>query len=126
LEYESRGFPLAVGSETAILDIWGGGTGASLIKGWASIPDNYVTRVPVLTLDRILGDSIKGKRTLILVDVEGAEYMMLQGARHSLENEPRLIWMAEISTTEHQPDGVSMNPYLKQTFDIFFEQGYKA
>jgi len=104
----------------------GGRTGASLIKGWASIPYGYVTQVPVLSLDRVLGDAIKGKRALILVDIEGAELMLLQGAAETLQNEPRPIWMMEISTTEHQPVGTSMNPNFAKTFEAFFDHGYRS
>lgn len=96
------------------------------MKGWASIPESYVTQVPVLSLDRILGDNLHGKRALILVDIEGAEYMMLQGAANTLRNTPRPIWMMEISTTEHQPIGTMMNPYFVQTFERFFAAGYRA
>jgi len=85
-----------------------------------------VTQVPVLSLDRVLGESLRGKRALILVDIEGAEYMMLQGATQTLINEPRPIWMMEISITEHQPEGTAMNPYFAQTFELFFAQGYRA
>ena len=119
-------FPVALGSEPSILPIWGGGTGASLIKGWASISESYVTRVPVLTLDRVLGGSIRGKKTLILVDIEGSELMMLRGALQTLENEPRPIWMVETSLTEHQPRGTLINPYFAETFSMFFDRGYKA
>ena len=45
-----------------------------MVKGWAGISESYVTQVPVLTLDRILGYVLEGKRAQILVDVEGAEY----------------------------------------------------
>lgn len=118
-------FPVALGSQVDILSMWGGNTGASLIKGWASNPESYVTVVPVLTLDRLLSDSLKGKQALILVDIEGAEYMMLQGASKILQNDPPPIWMIEISTTENQPAG-ALNPYLLKTFDLFFNNGYEA
>lgn len=104
----------------------GGGTGASLIKGWASIPESYVTQVPVLTLDRILGNTLESQRALILVDVEGAEYMLLQGSTATLGNQPRPIWIVEISATEHQPAGTIINPYFSATFDMFFDHGYRA
>jgi hypothetical protein len=60
------------------------------------------------------------------VDIEGAEFMMLQGAKQSLINEPRPIWMMEISSTDHQPAGIVMNPHFAQTFELFFTQGYRA
>ena len=106
--------------------MWGSGTGASIVKGWASIPENYVTNVPVLTLDRILGNALDGKKALILVDIEGAEFMMLQGAHNVLTNQPRPIWMMEISSTEHQPNGVAINPDFSKIFELFFSHGYKA
>lgn len=119
-------FPVAMGSGADILQMWGGGTGASLVRGWAAIPESYVTQVPILSLDRVLGDNLRGKKALILVDIEGAEFMMLQGAKQSLVNDPRPIWMMEISSTEHQPAGTVMNPHFAKTFELFFAQGYRA
>lgn len=119
-------FPLALGSTCDILQIYGGGTGASLIKGWASTPESYVSHVPVLSLDRVLGDAIKDRRALILVDIEGAELMLLQGAIKTLKNIPKPIWMMEISTSEHQPEGITLNPNFAKTFDLFFDNGYSA
>jgi FkbM family methyltransferase len=119
-------FPVAMGSGADILKMWGGGTGASLVKGWAANPESYVTQVPVLSLDRVLGNSLSGKKALILVDIEGAEFMMLQGAKQTLMNEPRPIWLMEISSTEHQPVGTVMNPNFAKTFELFFEQRYRA
>jgi FkbM family methyltransferase len=118
-------FPVALGAGADILQMWGGSTGASLVKGWAAIPASYVTQVPILSLDRVLGDTLRGKKALILVDIEGAEFMMLQGANQVLINEPRPIWLVEIASTEHQPAGVATNPYAK-TFELFFAQGYRA
>lgn len=123
---EAQVYPVAVGRGTNILEMWGGGTGASLIKGWASIPESYVTQVPVLSLDRILGDALQNKLALILVDIEGAELMMLQGAMQTLQHEPRPIWIVEISTNEHQPTGTMMNPHFIETFDMFFAHSYRA
>lgn len=119
-------FPVALGSQSDILKIWGGGTGASLIKGWAGIPESYVTQVPVMTLDRILCTSLQGKQAMILADVEGAEYAMLQGALTTLQNKPKPIWMIEIGSTSHQPKGIKVNPHLIPTFELFFKYGYTA
>ena len=96
------------------------------MKGWASIPESYVTHVPVLSIDRVLGRTLHGKRALILVDIEGAEFLMLQGAVKTLGNVPRAIWVVEICSTEHQPAGMPINANFAQTFKIFFSQGYRA
>lgn len=125
-ESKAEIFPLALGSDTNILNIWGGGTGASLVKGWASAPESYVTQVPVMTLDRILGTELDKKRSLIIVDVEGAEYMLLQGATKTLKNKLDPIWLVEIASTEHQPIKGQMNPDYEKTFSIFFENLYRA
>lgn len=119
-------FPVALGARNDILKIWGGGTGASLVKGWAGVSKSYVTQVPVLTLDQILGRVLDRKRALILVDVEGAEYSMLKGALKTIQHDPRPIWIVEIASTTNQPDGISMNPNLVDTFQLFFNKGYKA
>ena len=119
-------YPIALGGSADILQMWGGGTGASLIKGWAAIPESYVTQVPVLSLDRLLGESLLGKNSLILVDIEGAEFMMLEGAKKTLINEPRPTWLVEISSAEHQPTGIKINPNFQKTFDLFFNSGYRA
>ena len=119
-------FPIALGVSKNILEMWGGGTGASLVKGWASAPPEYVTHVPILSLDRILGATIEGKRALILVDIEGGEFSMLQGAFETLRNDPKPIWIVEIASTEHMPKHTAMNPNYSKTFELFFNCGYSA
>ncbi len=119
-------FPVAIGVSQDILSIWGSGTGASLIKGWGENSDQQSMKVPVLTLDRILGKAIVGKKALILIDVEGVEYFVLKGALDALSNTPKPIWIIEITTTEHQPTKIDFNPYFEKTFNLFFEHGYEA
>lgn len=119
-------FPLALSNKVGIIDIYGDGTGASLIKGWAGIPEQYVRSVPTSTADNVLGFRFEGKKCLVLVDIEGAEKYMLEGAGNFLDREQKPIWMVEISITEHQPKGVTVNPNLFSTFEIFWDKGYDA
>jgi FkbM family methyltransferase len=119
-------FPIALSNQVGILEIYGSNTGASVIKGWANIPENYVTLVPASTVDIVLGDRLEGQRVLVLVDVEGAEKWMLEGANGFLNMTPRPVWVVEINSNEHQPKGVNVNPQLENTFKIFFENGYRA
>ncbi len=119
-------FPIALSNNVGILEIYGGNTGASVVKGWAGIPENYVTLVPSSTMDVVLGTRLRGKRALILVDVEGAEKWMLEGATIMLSNDPKPIWLVEIVTKDHQPSGVEINPNLATTFQMFFQNGYQA
>lgn len=119
-------FPIALSDKTGIIEIFGGGTGASLVKGWAGTPDYNVTSVPTSTIDKVLGSRFHGKKSFILVDIEGAEKLMLEGASSYLCAVPKPIWMVEISTSEHQPKGITVNPDLLSTFQIFWDNGYEA
>ena len=119
-------FPVALGAESGVQIIWGGSTGASLVENWASIPTSYQNQVPVLTLDRVLGSALMGQKALILADIEGAEYSMLQGAMKTLHSDPSHIWIVEITATQHQPEATPINPLLLDTLQLFFNAGYTA
>jgi FkbM family methyltransferase len=123
---EAEIYPVALGADCSIADMFGGGTGASLVKGWASIPDTYVIQVPVATFDRLFENYLRGRKALILIDVEGAEYPLLRGAAQTLDQSPRHIWIVEINSSEHQPRGVPVSPHLEEIFDTFFSRGYRC
>ena len=118
--------PVALGASAGLVEIYGGDTAASLVAGWAGIPREYRETVPMTTLDAALGARLSGRRTLVVVDVEGAELGMLQGAAIMLAHKPRPVWMVEISVDEHQPTGTTLNPRLAATFEIFERAGYAA
>lgn len=119
-------YPVALGNKTDIVKIYGDGTGASLIKGWASTPESHFTLTPCHTINNVLGNRLEGKSILMIVDVEGAENMMLEGGSILLGMSPKPIWLIEICVKEHQPGGIGMNPYLIETFDKFWANGYKC
>jgi hypothetical protein len=77
-------------------------------------------------MDVVLGTRLRGERVLIILDVEGAEQQVLEGASIMLANNPKPVWVVEIMTTDHQPRGIGMNPNLKSTFQLFFRNGYQA
>jgi FkbM family methyltransferase len=119
-------FPMALAAQTDIMMLYGFDTGASLIPGWASSSRSTGVAVPVTTLDRLIGRRLDGVRALIVVDVEGAEYHMLQGASGVLEIQPAPIWLIEICSTEHQPAGMARNPHFMATCELFLSRGYRA
>jgi len=121
-----RVMPVAAGAHPDVLAIWGGGTAASMIRGWAGNPAQHVSLVPVLPLDELVGSAFAEQRLLVIVDVEGAEFQLLQGAFATLGRIPRPIWIMEISLHEHQPVGVKANPRFADTFEFFFRHGYRA
>lgn len=119
-------FPMALGNKPGVLEIFGAGTDASLIHGWAGSHSQDRTLVPCSTLDLVLGQRFVGKKCLLMIDIEGAEKMMLEGAENFLNMAPRPIWLIEISVRAHQPDGVSINPNLLSTFDYFWSRDYEV
>jgi FkbM family methyltransferase len=119
-------FPIALSNKTGLADIYGSGTGASLIKGWAGTPIHQRQPVPVSTLDKILGNRFEGQKIFILMDAEGVEKSILEGSQRHLAMNPKPIWMIEISLTEHQPYGVKINPHFLDTFRIMWKHGYEV
>lgn len=118
--------PIALSDQPQILKLYGGGTGASLVAGWAGVDSANYTLVPASTLDLTIQDRFRDDRVFLLVDVEGAEFRMLQGAWRVLAREPKPVWMVEIAVHEHQPKGTAINPQLLSTFELFWQAGYKA
>lgn len=123
-------YPLAVSNKLSIVDLYGGGTsvttGASLLPGWANTPNHLVDTIPASTLDLIVANRLDGLATLVLMDIEGAEYWALQGALKLIKQTPKPFWLIEICVRSHQPKDISINPNLIDTFSIFWNNGYKA
>jgi FkbM family methyltransferase len=117
-------WPLGLGNKPQLSTLYGGRTGASLVKGWAGSSELYRRTIPISTLDIILGDRFGGKRLLIKVDIEGAEFEGLRGAAKTLARTPSPKWVMEICLNEHFPTG--LNPHFEAIFRIFWENGYMA
>ena len=119
-------FQLALGEQPGIASMYGGGMGASLVKGWAGFSTKKPILVPVSSLDTVLDGRLVKQKIFILIDVEGAEYALLRGAEKMLAMEPKPVWMIEIAYTENQPEGRMANPNFIPTFDLFWRGGYDA
>ncbi|MFH0754937.1 MAG: FkbM family methyltransferase [Candidatus Omnitrophota bacterium] len=123
-------YPVAISSKVGIVDIYGGtsgaSTGVSLLPGWANTPSHLVDIVPASTLDLVIGEQRKGLKSLVLMDIEGAEFFALQGASRLIKQTPKPFWVIEICVCDHQPENVSTNPNLFATFSIFWKNGYEA
>jgi FkbM family methyltransferase len=119
-------FPLALGDRIGLEPLYGGGTAASLVSGWAGSSPRHFRMVPVTTLDNLLGDRFVGERILFLIDVEGFELPVLRGAIRQFTHRPAPAWFIEICIDEHQPGETQINPDLVSTFEVFWEHGYAA
>lgn len=116
--------PVCLGDHTGIVSLYGGGTGASLLRGWANSPDSHANLASINTADSLLSGRFNGTKQLILVDIEGAESLFLEGAQSLLSSEPKHDWIIEVSLNSHRKDGI--NPKLRWLFDQFWRNGYRS
>ena len=117
-------FPLGLSGEVGIKRLFGGGTGASFVEGWAGAPARFYSVVPVSTLDVIVNTRFDGLPVLIKVDVEGFEHELLKGGERTLRLDPKPMWLIEICLNEHFPK--RLNEHFYQTFEVFWRHGYQA
>jgi FkbM family methyltransferase len=115
----------ACGSVAGQLDIFGTGTGASMIKGWARNPESLRTTVPVQRLDAIVPGSGVSEKTVVLCDVEGFELDVLKGADGVLGAREKPTWILECSLTDHRP-GSDLNAEFLTVFDLVQAFGYQV
>src|SRR5262249_40420708 len=104
--------------------LYGRGTLASRVEGWAIADDPWRQDVALTTPDGLVGGRFAGRALAIKVDVEGGEFDLLRGASETLDRTPAPVWSVEISLTENHPGG--RNPRFVETFDLFFSRGYTA
>ena len=117
-------FPIALGATPGVRALHGGGQGASLLGGWGGIRSTYAVPTPLNTLDNLLADRFRGARLLVKLDVEGAEYEVVCGARRLLAAEPAPIWIVEHGLKENW--GGALNPNFEKLFALFWSHGYRA
>jgi FkbM family methyltransferase len=116
-------WPVGVGAERGVLTLYGGATGASLVRGWAGVSDTFKQTIPVTTLDTLLSRRFEGARLFVKMDIEGAELPALQGAAALLQRTPKPQWLMEITLTQNRE---RPNPRFQETFELFFQHGYRC
>lgn len=116
--------PVAVSDHVSISDLYGGGQGASLVRGWGGVASTYITKVPTWRLDDLFASRLSGQRLIIKIDAEGAELPILRGATRLLAADPPPVWIVEIGLTENF--GGHVNPDFESIFEVFWSAGYRA
>jgi FkbM family methyltransferase len=117
-------FPLGLSGKGGIKCLFGGGTAASFVSGWAGASDKHYEVVPVTTLDTIASARFEGLHSFIKIDVEGFENEVLKGGEKTLRLLPKQTWLVEIVLNEHFPGGLNLS--FRDTFEIFWRHGYQA
>ncbi|MCA0873810.1 FkbM family methyltransferase [Seohaeicola saemankumensis] len=116
--------PVACGASEGVAEIFGEGTGASLISGWARNPKALRHRVPVRRLDALLqGEAVTGS-TVLLVDVEGFELEVLRGSEALFAPGARPRWILESGLTDHRAEG-GLNTQFLEIVDFLLERDYR-
>lgn len=117
-------FPLGLSSKPGLLNLYGAsGLCASLVKGWAGYSERHRQIIPVNTMDAILGGRFSAKKLFIKIDVEGAEFDVLQGAIKTLTMTPRPTWYLEIVLGLFFQGGY--NKDFEATFNLFWNHNYE-
>lgn len=118
-------YPIALSSQPGLLTLFGAsGPSASLVKNWAGYSPLFEQIVPANTLDNVLASRFQGNRLIIKIDVEGAEFNVLEGALATVSRLPRPIWLIEVCLREYHPSGV--NPDYLGIFNLFWDNGYRC
>ena len=112
----------AASNYSGFIDLYGFGSGTSAIKGWAGGASKRKSRVPSDYLDSIVEASTIP--TIFLIDVEGFELAVLEGAKLHLKQ--HCEFLVEIAISEHQPEGISINPNYEKVFKFMSDHGYDS
>lgn len=117
-------FPVGLAADPGLGTLYGDGTAASVVTRWAGLSEVWRRTIPLSTLDVLLAGRFDRQRLLIKMDVEGAEYGVLAGARDTLARRPAPVWLIEVCFTENFPNGI--NPHFRDIFDLLWSAGYSA
>jgi FkbM family methyltransferase len=112
----------AASNYSGYIDLYGFGTGISVIKGWAGGASRRRITVTSDQLDSIV--EVSAIPTIFLIDVEGFELAVLEGANLHLKQISEFL--VEIAISEHQPKGISINPNFEKIFKFMSDNGYKV
>lgn len=115
--------PAACGEAEGQAEIFGVGTGASLVPGWARNPKSLKFSVDVKRLDQIVAPNLLTENSVFLVDVEGFELEVLKGAEALLDVSHKPIWMIESGLSDHR-EGGELNPIFLDVIKKVDQFGY--
>ena len=117
--------PFACGNSDGNITIYGEGTGASIIPGWAQNPSSLKHIVPVKRLDDILSNEKVTSKSVILIDVEGFELDVLHGAQNILQSQDKPVIMLESGLTDHRSEG-GLNLKFLEVFKFIIKNRYRV
>lgn len=117
--------PNACGSAPGEAEIFGVGTGASLVAGWARNPKSLSFKVDIRRLDDLVPAQALTGRSFFLIDVEGFELEVLKGAKGIFQADQEPVFLIESGLSDHRAGGV-LNVDFLAVFDLFRAEGYQV
>jgi FkbM family methyltransferase len=118
-------FNLGVGDKWETLKIYHASTGSSFLEGWANNSSLFYNKANVIRIDDFSFENYK--KVFFLVDVEGFESYVVEGAMNTISSLTPQMWMIEIMTNDEYGaiDGFSnrqlslVSIFEKNNFDLF-------
>lgn len=112
---------VACSNEEGSAFLYGGNSGASLIKGWANLPAE-ARQVKVTRFDQL--KSSGDDDAMIFVDVEGSELSVLQGMNKYLSAVKTCLLVVEITSFQHHPSSTNLG--RNATFELLSSLGFQS
>lgn len=95
----------------------------SLLQEFAKHSNLKSQTVPVHRIDDVIHPKLlQGKRSFVLMDIEGSEVAALEGARTLLDARPKPVWMIEVLDLAM----VGECSHAATVFEIMLSAGYTA
>ena len=114
-------FPVAASSKECLVKFYGASTGGSLLRGWNAQFDDGQD-LQAFSLDFLLYDKLLNKKSVFLIDVEGAEFEVIKGAKNIVRDSDS-IFCIEIPCCQFMPDE-NFNKNFQNIFNFFEINGY--
>jgi len=118
---EIRVHKRAISNTYKQIKLYGFGTGISSLAGWAGGFSKRQQQVECIKLDDLFENNNK---TLLIIDVEGAELDVLQSGKNFLNSNTDVL--VEISLVDHIPAGYKTNPNFAKTFEFMKNHNYNS
>jgi FkbM family methyltransferase len=118
-------FPVALADSPGVLDIYGDGDTASLMRGWAATSSTFRQTVPVNTVDNLFAHRWLDRQITVKMDVEGFEEMVLSGAAGLIGRERKPYWLIETFPQRYDAARSAHGGFLA-TFRQMIGAGYSA
>ena len=122
--FVAEAYQMALSDRPGVLELFGGGEGASLVPNWGGMRSTYSQLVAANTLDNLTAGRFLGARIFVKIDAEGHEFPILAGAGNLMSRTPSPIWLIEHGLTENYDGGI--NPNFLALFEKFWAMGYSS